>query len=120
MPHIELNAADRAIAPLEPPRFEDGSFLLIAGMSGRFTSKSLPEIATLWEHFAPHIGSVPGQVGSVAYGVCYNARQDVDGIDYLAGVEVADVAGLPEGFAQLRIPPQRYAVFAHRGPASKL
>lgn len=72
-----------------------------------------------WQRFGAHIGRIPGQIGSAAYGVC--SRFDADGsYDYLAGVEVKDFAGLPAEWDRLRIPDQRYAVFAHRDHVSSV
>jgi AraC family transcriptional regulator len=100
------------------PRFENGAPLLIAGFGERITAETWDKIDRLWWRFAPHIGSVPTQVGRrVAYGVVTDAG---NGIDYLAGVEVTDMSGLPDGFSHARLPAQRYAVFEHQGHASKL
>lgn len=100
------------------PRFVDGNPMLIAGLREHVTSETWDKIDALWWRFAPHIGSVPGQVGGrVAYGVVADAGA---GIDYLAGVEVTDVSGLPEGFSHARLPAQRYAVFEHQGHVTKL
>lgn len=100
------------------PRFENGKPIMIAGFAERVTSETWDKIDKLWWRFAPHIGSVPGQVGQrVAYGVVTDAG---NGIDYLAGVEVSSASGLPDGFAHVGLPAQRYAVFEHVGHASKL
>jgi AraC family transcriptional regulator len=102
------------IVNVDPPRIVDGKTLLIAGMDGRFTFESCEGIPTVWQRFGPHIGSVPGQMGKVAYGVCCNS-DGAGSFDYIAGVEVKDFADLPKDFARIRIPPQKYAVFAHKG-----
>jgi len=105
------------IAPLEPPRFEDGEPMLIAGLAQRHrgTNAGIPD---QWLRFAPHIGNIPGQVGCAAYGVVFDSLEDACSFGYLAGVEVSDLGGLPEGFGHLEIPAQRYAVFSHRGHVS--
>lgn len=102
-------------ATLEPPRFEDGRPLLIAGLGERYTSETSAGIPAQWQRFGPHIGHVPGQVdaGRVTYGVCCNS-DDAGNTDYLCGVEVTDFSALPKDFARVRIPAQRYAVFTHR------
>jgi AraC family transcriptional regulator len=101
----------------ESPRFEDGDTKLIAGLRGHYTRETMRDIPDLWKRFAPYIGKVPGQVGGVAYGVCFPLS---DGFDYLAGVEVASATELPEAFSVVTMPVQRYAVFTHRGHVSKL
>ena len=65
-----------------------------------------------WERFLPYLGTIPGQVGRTAYGVCCNG-DDSGNFDYIAGVEVADFSDLPREFARVRIPEQKYLVFTH-------
>jgi AraC family transcriptional regulator len=101
---------------LLPPRMENGPALLIAGLRERFGFENLGGLPALWQRFAPHLGHVPGQVGTVAYGLCYNT--DGAGFDYIAGVEVRDLEAAPKDFARLRVTPRRYAVFTHGGHVS--
>ena len=109
---------DQAVPGKLEPRFENGAPILIAGFAERITPETWDKIDALWWRFAPHIGSVPGQVGSrVAYGVVTDAGS---GIEYLAGVEVSDASGLPEGFSHVQLPAQRYAVFRHDGHVTRL
>ena len=109
---------DQAARTKLEPRHADGKPMTIAGMSERVTPETWDKIDQLWWRFAPHIGSVPTQVGArVAYGVVTDAGK---GIEYLAGVEVTDAGKLPDGFTHVRIPAQRYAVFMHEGHVSKL
>jgi predicted transcriptional regulator YdeE len=103
---------------LDAPRFENGRELNIAGLVGRYTSESRVQIPSQWEKFSPQIGKVPGQIGPVSYGVCKQADQGC--FEYISGVEVKEGASLPAGFAQLRLAPQRYAVFTHSGHVSTL
>ncbi|MBN3752740.1 AraC family transcriptional regulator [Paraburkholderia sp. Tr-20389] len=100
------------LAQLEPPRFVDGKPLLVAGSSERYHCKSSSGIPAQWQRFNSIFGNVPGQLGNVAYGVCYNA-DDSGNFDYLCGVEVADFSGLPDESSRVRIGAQRYAVFTH-------
>lgn len=101
---------------LTPPRIEDGRALLVAGLGERYRFENVGGLPALWQRFGEHIGHVPGQVGDVAYGVCYNT--DDTGFDYIAGVEVADFDPLPVEFSRVRVPAQRYAVFAHHDHVS--
>ncbi|WP_027214957.1 AraC family transcriptional regulator [Burkholderia sp. WSM2232] len=98
---------------LEPPRFEDGRPFLVAGLGERYTLEGAAAIPSQWQRFNEYFGKVPGQVGNVAYGVCYNA-DDAGNMDYLCGVEVRDFSALPAELSRLRIAAQRYAVFSHR------
>jgi AraC family transcriptional regulator len=102
---------------LEAPRFEDGKPMLMAGLRGYYTIATMGEIPGLWKRFEPYLGTVSGQVGRVAYGVCFPLS---DGFDYMAAVEVQNSNGLPEELTVVTMPAERYAVFAHRGHVSTL
>ena len=104
---------------LQAPRLENGRALLVAGLEERFSSDNTSAIPALWQRFTPHIGHVPGQVGNVTYGVCYNT-DDAGGFDYSAGVEVSDFSGLRADFAKVRIAEQRYAAFIHAAHVSTI
>lgn len=107
------------LVTLAPPRFEAGRPLLIAGLGARFACETSSGIPSLWQRFMPHLGHVPGQVGEAAYGVCCNS-DGAGSFDYVAGVEVADFTDLPDEFARMRLPAQRYAVFTHAGHISAI
>jgi AraC family transcriptional regulator len=102
---------------LAAPRFEQAPALLVAGLGARYAQGGDPAIPLQWQRFAPHIGNLSGQVGDIAYGVVANLDEN-NSFDYIAGVAVKDFSDLPEGFAAIRIPPRRYAVFTHRGHVS--
>jgi AraC family transcriptional regulator len=105
------------LTKLEPPRIESLGTLLIAGIGARYTSETIAGVAAQWQRFAPYIGHIPGQVGKVAYGVICNS-DDSGNIEYICGVEVSDFSGVPADWSRVRIQPQRYAVFTHRGHIS--
>jgi AraC family transcriptional regulator len=114
-----LKMDETLLTDLEPPRFETGKALLIAGLGERYSCESSKAIPAQWQRFGPHFGSVPGQVGRTAYGVCCNSDDDGN-FDYICGVEVASFSDLPKEFARVRIPEQRYAVFTHRDHISTI
>jgi AraC family transcriptional regulator len=97
---------------IAPPRFVNSKALLFVGMSERYACESSAGIPAQWQRFLPHFGNIPGQLDRKAYGVMYNF-DDEGNFDYLCGVEVADFSKTPRGFANLRVPEQRYVVFAH-------
>ena len=97
---------------LAPPRMVDAEPLLVAGLSERYTCETSAGIPAQWQRFQPFFGSIPGQVGRVAYGVRYNTDDGGD-FDYLCGVEVPNFARVGATLSKVRIPAQRYAVFLH-------
>jgi len=102
----------RPMASIHPPRFEYGKVLLIGGIGERYASETSAGIPAQWQQFIPHIGNVPGQAGGTAYGVSCNSDGE-GGFDYICGVELADFSRLPRDWSRIRIPAQKYAVFAH-------
>ena len=75
------------LTKLEPPRFENGKPLLIAGLSERYSCETSAAIPAQWQRFLPHLGNIPGQVGRPAYGVRCNS-DEAGNMDYICGVEV--------------------------------
>jgi AraC family transcriptional regulator len=97
---------------LQPPRFETGKPLLVAGIGERYNSETSAAIPGQWQRFHQY-ENIPGRIGKVAYGVCCNG-DDAGNFDYIAGVEVSDFSDLPREFSRVRIPEQKYAMFSHR------
>ena len=104
---------------LAEPRFENGHFLLIAGLGGRFTTSTTKGIPALWEKFIPEIGKIPGQKSEVTYGICCNP-DGKGGFEYIAGVEISKLDDLPDKYRWVEVQPQRYAVFEHKGSLDTL
>jgi AraC family transcriptional regulator len=104
-------------AAVKPVRFEDGKTMLVAGLS----EPCGPNMngPALWKKFVPYIGHIPGQIGSIEYGVVCNG-DDSGNMVYMAAMEVSDFARLPEELSRFRIPEQRYAVFVHAGHISTI
>jgi AraC family transcriptional regulator len=107
------------VVKLEPPRIENASAFLIAGLGERYTFETNQGIPQLWQRFAPYIGGIPGQIGSATYGACCNC-DDAGNFDYIAGIEVSSLAGVPDDFSHIHIPAQKYIVFSHREHISGL
>ncbi|WP_192244249.1 AraC family transcriptional regulator [Mesorhizobium silamurunense] len=107
------------LTTLEPPRFETSQPFLIAGLGERYSCELSAGIPMQWQRFGPYFGNIPGQIDDVAYGVCVNG-DDTGNFDYVAGVEVADFSELPKEFFRVRVPAQKYAVFAHRDHISTI
>ena len=116
MPKTESKMDPARELHLDPPRFENGRLMQIAGLRGHFTATTWEGIPAQWQRLDAY-GKVPGQAGSVHYGLCFNMS---DGIDYLSGVEVCAVDGLPGEFVSVNVPAQKYVIFPHRDHVSKL
>lgn len=101
---------------LNEPRMEYGKPLLIAGLQRHFAAPS-NAIAQQWTQFAHYLGNIPGQVGRVAYGLCFLQSK---GLDYLSGVEVSSIDSAPPELTCTMIPAQRYAIFSHSAHVSKI
>lgn len=102
---------------LDPPRFEQGSDMRIAGLNATYDHETRKNIPAQWDRFHRFADTIPGQIGRSSYGVCSNFHGD-GCFDYLCGVEVDENNELPDGLTRIRVPSQRYAVFTHRGPVS--
>ena len=114
---IQMNSS--VFENLDPPRFETTKPLLVAGVGDRYNHENGAGIPGQWQRFHQVAGDIPRRIGKVAYGVCCNG-DDAGNFDYIAGVEVADFSDLPRPFFRVRIPEQRYAVFAHRDHISTI
>lgn len=108
-----IDMSNDARHPILAPRFSDRDAFKVAGLSRRFSMQNTSGIPGLWQSFGQHIGSIPGEVAEVAYGVCYNT--DAESFDYLCGVEVLSSSDLPHGLSLVEVPSNHYAVFHHRG-----
>jgi AraC family transcriptional regulator len=105
--------------PLDPPRLVKSDALLIFGLGQRCPAVGDPGIPAQWNRFLPYLGHIEGQIGKDTYGVIYNS-DDSGSYDYICGVAVREFPAHPLEFTRLRIPPQSYAVFEHRGHVSAI
>ena len=97
------------------PEFRSREAFLVAGLSMRCDQENKVQIPQLWQRFAPRIGSIPNQVGSLSYGVCIDAAETPEEFTYVAAVEVSSAEGLDEDLEHYEIPAADYAVFTHEG-----
>jgi len=99
------------VSDFGPARFESGAPMLVAGLRRRHDfATAETSLARQWRDFAALPAVAARALGGVRYGVTCGA--DGSGIEYLAGVAVASFDGLAAETARVRVPPQRYAVFA--------
>lgn len=121
LPLLEaIRMSDLPTIELAPPTFRNEPARLIAGIRQYYKYEERGGIPAQWQRFNPHFGHIPDGVGQSAYGVCTTAPEDRQGFDYTAGVAVRTLDELPEGFAGLRLPARRYAVFKHKDHISKI
>jgi AraC family transcriptional regulator len=111
--------AESKSASLAKPRIEQRGAFAAAGLSRRYAMHERGKIPSQWESFVPHIGSIPGQNGMTAYGICYNSDEDGN-MDYMCAVEVTDAGRVPTELQTLKIPVAKYAVFTHGGHVSAI
>jgi len=104
---------------VDPPRFESGERLLIAGLTERHDGQDRAAATGQWRRFAPYFGNIAGQVGRMAYGTSYYTDEDGN-MEYLSGVQVADFSSVPRNFGLLCVPARRCAVFLHRDHISTI
>lgn len=95
---------------LASPTLTHRSTLLVGGLCERYTMGNTGAIPSQWERFNRYAGCIPGVVDGPAYGVCFNFNNNQ--LDYLSGIEVGALEGLPREFSHVQIPAQRYAIFA--------
>lgn len=103
---------------LNKPTILDAPPMFFAGLGRRFEYDDMGAIPAQWQKFNEYAGTLTGEVSGAAYGVCTNA--DTTGLDYISAVEVRDLSDVPPELMRLRIPAQRYAVFAHDGHISEI
>ncbi len=103
---------------IEATRMQKGEALRVAGLRAHYTADKSAAIPSQWQRFAPHIGHVPGQVGSEAYGLMqfYESGE----MDYTAGVAVSKTAKVSEPLTTIDVPEQFYVVFTHCGHVSDI
>jgi len=102
---------------LKPERFEAGQPLLIAGLGGHHALADASDITRQWrnlyESFLCHPDRLSVRIDDSTYGVFCNFDEE-GAFDYVSGVAVADFSKRPREWSRVRVPAQRYAVFAHR------
>ena len=116
---VEPLKMDENPTELPEPRMVESEALIIVGLKKRYGDETSPQIPAQWQAFQPHIGNIDHQKGNVAFGVMCNS-DDEGNIDYITGVEVNQFSDAAEQLDGLRILPQTYAVFQHKGHVSEI
>jgi len=95
---------------LAEPRYVDGAEMRVAGLSGEYTREQTAEIPGQWEQFNGQL-----ERSGLAYDSTLAVVYPLARMRYVSGIEVAPEAALPEGWVEVTVPAQRYAVFAETG-----
>lgn len=103
----------------EGPQYREREAFTVAGFTMICDEANKNQIPLLWQRFAPHIGSVPGQFGAETFGVCYNMDRESGAFTYMAGAPTNQPDACAE-FERCAIPAARYAVFTHHGSLSHI
>lgn len=102
---------------MQPPqRIEQGPAMLLGGLR-RHHEFQLADFGGQWRDFMA-MGPLPGQLGEHGYGVICGANET--GCEYMCAVEVAALEAISAPLGRMRIMPQTYAVFVHRGHVSAM
>ena len=106
---------------IQPARFVDDPGKLFAGIRRvhpyRHAAAGIP---AQWQEFQPQMSSMPGRIGHETYGVmCANFEAN-QSFEYMTAVQVESLEAIETSAGRMRVMPQRYAVFSHRGHVSLL
>ncbi len=114
-----MGDTDRTPLPLDPPRFEMTGVIHLIGLFRRHRFDHTRPIAQQWQEFIPEHAGIGPKTQPVPVGVV-RALDDQGNFDYGCASEVTARAEAPAGLKRLRLAPQLYAVFTHRGHVSAL
>jgi len=78
------------------------------------------QLPSLWDNFLERIGEVSNTLSGACYGVLYRIDENNEQLNYMAGIEVSRVNGIPDGMELMTIPESCYAQFEHRGQPEQL
>lgn len=117
-----IRMPDKTAPVLEPAEIRKTDTMLFAGMRRYFRFEDRGGIPALWQAFGPHIGSIPGEVPRIAFGLCLGPADEADdcGFDYVTAVQVKSLDQLPEDLSGIRVPGRTWAVFRHRDHVSSI
>lgn len=117
-----IRMSDSSAPALAPDRFVKSQTMFFAGLRRYVRFDERAGIPALWQAFAPHIGSAPGEIAGANYGLCLGpAGGDAEcGFDYAPSVQVKSLDDLPEDLSGVRIAGREWAVFRHRDHVSTI
>ena len=105
--------------PLHPkladPKIEDRKALLLAGLIKTFAMKDIGAIPSLWQQFNTIQGAIANTGPERRYFGASLSFSEEKGCDYMAALEVTDLASVPKEAQTATIPAAKYAVFKQPG-----
>lgn len=94
--------------------------MLFGGLRRHHTFAEMAQgIPRQWEDFQA-LGTLPGQVGTTAYGAICGGDTEKQTMEYMCAVEVESFDALPRELGRMRVPAARYAVFLHEGNVASI
>jgi AraC family transcriptional regulator len=105
---------------LDPPTIDNHARMLMCGIRGRHGMSAANTLPLQWQRFQPHLGTISGQVGRVAYGVVGEMPEGADDFEYFTAVEIDGKGALPSDLVTVTIPAQRFARYRHHGHISSI
>lgn len=103
---------------LDEPRIEDRKALLLAGLIKTFAMKDMGSIPSLWPQFDEFQDAIPNKVTPIRYFGASLSFTEEQGCEYMAALEVTDLAGMPKDVQSTTIPAAQYAIFTQPGHIS--
>jgi AraC family transcriptional regulator len=103
----------------DTPRVERKGPITVAGIARTYPCDGPNDIPAQWQALGPRMAAL-ADAECTGYGVCTAVSGNAESYQYLAGVRVTGTKWLPEGFTSQIIPARSYAVFTHRGNATRI
>jgi AraC family transcriptional regulator len=107
---------DQPLHPkLDDPRIEDRKALLLAGLIKTFPMKDIASIPSLWAEFDQMQDAITNTGPERRYFGASLSFSEEKGCEYMAALEVTDLASVPKEAQTTKIPAAKYAVFTQPG-----
>lgn len=117
--HIQSKVSLEPTIQIYPERFLVGlrtQFYSIDSEKNNIAAK----LPSLWNSFLKRVSEVPNTIDGPCYGALYRIDENNEQLNYLAGIEVAEIKFIPAEMELITIPECSYAQFEHHGEAEKL
>ncbi|HTO06593.1 MAG TPA: AraC family transcriptional regulator [Myxococcota bacterium] len=96
------------------PEIRELDAFTVVGVRERIEEDTRDRIPALWGRFRELVSRIPHVASDSGHGLSLNVDETEGSFDYVAGVPVSRVGRLPAGAIAETLPPETYAVFAHR------